>query len=675
MKGAPPSRPAEPAPGSHAGGTDGADALDGARRALGRTLIDRDGDIVHFCQRKYLSEIYLITGEPIAHREVAAEPMWAVISLATRAIARWLETGASPDAAVRSEIASLGDLAARQRSRIATAAPSASLALHRRLAQPVAGGSTGPSGGDSDDGSPATSVRFGLSVAMLTKLNFWWCEGTWAVLAQEGARLGTPASLVAEARDMVMRTSHTSLVDMATRFDAELESMHRRLAELALEDALTGLANRTVLTDHLDRALARQARSGATLVLMFVDVDDFKVVNDVYGHAVGDAVLVEIAARLESNVRPGDVAARLGGDEFLLLLENLTTSRTEVERRAEHLRAVIANPISVQEEQLRVTASVGAALVTLPGHRSDEVLARADGAMYIAKRAGRDRVAVVELDEEPQPIHFATASGMHRALEHQEFCLDYQAVYDSRSGAAAGFEALLRWEHPEHGTIAPLDFVPLAEKSGLMVPIGDWVLEEACRQAVAWTQPGGRTPRMAVNVSVRQLDDREFPRRVARVLDRTAMPPDRLTLEITETILLAEDAAHEEALNELKGLGVQLSIDDFGTGYSSLAYLRRLPVDQLKVDRSFIEDVAAHGDTRIMHAVVRLAHDLGLEVVAEGVETLDELDVVRRLGCDVIQGYLLASPVSAAKIDLSDVDPPRCFPDSQRCGDGPRSAD
>ncbi len=661
MKGAAPTRPAEPVPGSRAGVPNGADAPRDARRALGQALAERDSHIALFCQRKYLSEIYLTTLEPIARREVADEPMWAVISLATRAIARNLETGSSPDAAVRAEIASLGDLAARQRSRIAGTAPAAALALHRRPRQPAAGDGTGPGGGDVgggdvDDEPRPTSLRLGLSVTMLTKLIFWWCEATSSVLAEEGARLGTPASVVAEACDMVVRTSHTSLVDMARRFDAELDSVHGRLASLALEDALTGLANRNVLADHLERALARQARSGASLVLMFVDVDDFKVVNDVYGHAVGDALLVEIAARLKANTRPGDVAARLGGDEFLLLLENLTSPRAEVERRAEHLRAAVAAPITVQGEQLRVTVSVGAALVTLPGHRSDEVLARADGAMYIAKRAGRNRVAVVELDEVPQPIHLATTSGMYRALKDHEFRLQYQEVYDSRTGAGVGFEALLRWEHPEHGTIPPLDFIHVAERSGLIGPIGDWVLEEACRQAMTWTQALGRTPRMAVNVSARQLDDPDFAQCVARVLDRTGMPPARLTLEITETILLAEDAAHEAVLMALKELGVQLSIDDFGTGYSSLAYLRRLPVDQVKVDRSFVEDVATHGDVRIMHAVVRLAHDLGLEVVAEGVETLDELEIVRRLGCDVIQGYLLARPAHPAKIDFSDAD-------------------
>ncbi len=626
----------------------------GPRQALGRALAARDPDIVRFCQRKYLSDIYLATFEPIARRDVEADPMWKITSTATCAVARWLESGTSADATVRAEIASLGDVAARQQGREGAARGATGLSLHRRLTPtgPVDG--TGPSAPDPATGPRPTAARHGLSVAMLTKLNFWWSEGTCAVLAEEAVRLGTPEALLAEAQAMVVRSSHTSLIDTATRFDTELESLHGRLASLALEDALTGLANRIVLTDHLERALARQARAGSALALVFVDVDDFKVVNDVYGHAVGDALLVEIAQRLRSSVRPGDVVARLGGDEFLLLLDDLANPVAEMGRRAERLRSAIARPIAVGGEILTVTVSVGVALVLLPGHRPDEVLARADAAMYAAKRAGRNRVAVVELDDRPQPTHFATTSGLHRALERHELRLLYQPVFDARTGTGAGFEALLRWEHPDYGIISPQDFVPIAEKSGLMVPIGEWVLEEACRQAVAWTGVLGRTPRMAVNVSARQLDDRDFVRRVTGVLERTDMPPDRLTLEITETILMAEDAEHRGILSTLKSLGIHLSIDDFGTGYSSLAYLRRLPVDQLKVDRAFVADVAEHGDTRILQAVVRLAHELGLEVVAEGVETPCELAVVRRLGCDVLQGFLLGRPSPASQLDLSD---------------------
>jgi EAL domain-containing protein (putative c-di-GMP-specific phosphodiesterase class I) len=301
---------------------------------------------------------------------------------------------------------------------------------------------------------------------------------------------------------------------------------------------------------------------------------------------------------------------------------------------------------------VQVTVSAGVATVRRPGRRSEEVLGQADSAMYSAKRAGRNRVAAVELDEASRQVHFATTSGLHRALERNELRLVYQPVHDTRKGTVAGFEALLRWEHPERGTVPPLEFIPIAEESGLMVAIGEWVLEEACRQAMAWAPAMGGPPRMAVNVSARQLDDRDFVRRVARILERTGMPPGALMLEITETVLIAEEADHETTLTVLKDLGVQLAIDDFGTGYSSLAYLRRFPVDQLKVDRSFVKDVAEHGDTRIMQAVVRLAHDLGLEVVAEGVETPAELDVVQGLGCDVVQGYLLGQPVPPSSIDL-----------------------
>jgi EAL domain-containing protein (putative c-di-GMP-specific phosphodiesterase class I) len=265
--------------------------------------------------------------------------------------------------------------------------------------------------------------------------------------------------------------------------------------------------------------------------------------------------------------------------------------------------------------------------------------------MYTAKRAGRNRVSVVEVDDGIGPVQFAVASELHRALKNGELQLAYQPVCSVEDSMVVGFEALLRWEHPERGTIPPLEFIPVAEESGLMVPIGAWVLQEACRQAVRWSRSLGAELRMAVNVSGCQLADGDFPSFVREVLSTSGMRPDHLVLEITESILLGEDTDYQSVLGELREIGVRLSIDDFGTGYSSLAYLGRFPFDQLKVDRSFVQDLAERGDSRIMEAVVRLAHELGLEVVAEGVETESELLAVQALGCEVVQGFLLGRPV------------------------------
>ncbi|MGH9108349.1 MAG: putative bifunctional diguanylate cyclase/phosphodiesterase [Acidimicrobiales bacterium] len=652
-----------------AGGGTAGDGPGRLRHALATALAAREPEILAFMKERYRSR-------SAGGADFEDDPLWNISAIATQSIVRWLRTGESANVAERTEISSVGgaaaherDLVAREFARTMDPVPRGgrSIApLPRAAGEPAGDGTTngpgpgpgaapagdgGAAGPGGDDDHPRPGVGR-LSVAMLTRMNLWWSEITCRILAEEGQGLGASGDLLDEVSAMVVRSSQASLVGMAKRFDAEIESLHQRLAEQALRDTLTGLSNRMALIDQLDRALAHLARSPDGLAVVYVDVDDFKAVNDVYGHACGDAVLFETAARLLASVRPGDVVARLGGDEFVVLFEGLSNPAAEGQRRAEQIRVAAAEPITVDGGEVRVTISAGVATVELSGRLSEEVLARADGAMYSAKRAGRNRVAVVEIDEGTDVVSFATTAGLHQALERRELRLVYQPVYDSRRGTVAGFEALLRWDHPERGVVPPLDFIPIAEESGLMVEIGEWVLKEACRQAMEWAKVMGTIPRMAVNVSARQLDDRDFVRRVARILEATGMAATSLVLEITETVLLGEDVDHQSTLTVLKDLGVQLAIDDFGTGYSSLAYLRRLPVDQLKVDRSFVKDVAEHGDTRIMLAVVRLAHDLGLEVVAEGVETNAELRAVRDLGCDVVQGFLLGRPVPPSCVDL-----------------------
>ena len=616
-------------------------SVDAQRAALGAALAARRGDVLAACQQAYC-DAYPDAYPDDDPERVRADPLWEIHGLAVSAIARCLQTGQAADAGVRSEIASLG------RS-----------AVHRNHAadfveQPASPGpeigsapSRPPAGPDQVPGHTAHQ----LSVALLTKLNFWWSDATCDVLAEEGCRLGIDAAVVGEAAAMVERSSRASLVDMAARYDAEISVLQDHLAHQARHDPLTGLANRAALLDRLERALARLARRPDGLAVVFVDVDNFKAVNDVLGHGVGDAVLRETAARLIADVRPEDLVARIGGDEFVVLFEDLAEPATDGARLGERLRARVGAPMRVGDDELALTISAGVAAVRGAGLTTEEVLTEADAAMYRVKRSGRNRVAVVELGGGAGPVRFAVASGLHAALEQGELRVVYQPLWDARTGGVTGFEALLRWEHPERGTIMPREFVPVAEESGLIWLIGAWVLREACRQSVAWagTSPAG--PRIAVNVSGRQLAEPAFVDEVAGALAASGLPACRLVLEVSESVLLVAQEASRQVCSALVDLGVHVSIDDFGTGYTSLTHLQRLPVDQVKIDREFIRELAGQGDTRVMGAVVALAHELGIEVAAEGVETEAELATVRALGCDVLQGYLLGRPVPPAELD------------------------
>ena len=607
-------------------GVDG--AVDG-RVALGRALEARNQDIQRMCQMKYVASAADMTLEVVVRH-----PMWDITSVAVTAIADWLETGSRAGESARDRIASLGNVAAAdQESAIA------------------AGTSDRPGPDRTVDGGDRGDLKGVLSVALVTKLNLWWKDATCLVLAEEAARLGIDERTLADATEMVDRSCNSSMVRMAKQYDLELQDLHARLLHLASHDQLTGLANRAVFLARLETAISRIDRRSRGLAVVFIDLDDFKAVNDAFGHASGDQLLTELADRFTRQMRPEDTIARFGGDEFVALFEDLGDPSLEAQALAERLHDTIAEPIMISGEPLYMTASIGVAVVTGGNCRSEDVLAHADMTMYGVKRSGRNQVAVVELGAGTHPAAFAMASELHGALERRELTLAYQPVFSTRTGSLVGFEALCRWNHAERGAISPVEFIPAAEEAGLMPVIGTWVLEEACRQSVDWTTVLGRHLSMAVNVSGRQLADPRFPELVAGALSDTGLRPEALILEITESILLGEHASYESVLMELKELGLRLAIDDFGTGYSSLAYLRRFPVDQLKVDRGFVQDVAEHGDTRIIGAVVRLAHDLQLEVVAEGVETEAERSIVQKLGCDVMQGFLLGYPLPPALIE------------------------
>ncbi len=436
----------------------------------------------------------------------------------------------------------------------------------------------------------------------------------------------------------------------------ERKALEGRLAHQATHDALTGLPNRALLLDRLGQALARTRRDGQPCAVLFVDLDRFKDVNDTLGHDAGDRLLVTVATRLRDGLRDNDTLARLGGDEFAVLLEGHDAG--EAARTAARLLATLALPLTLDGHVYRLTASVGIA----PGHvghaRPAEVLRDADIALYRAKDAGRAGYALFDPAMQAQLVaRLDLERDLRLALERDEFVLQYQPLVTALEGRIVGVEALVRWQHPVRGLLGPGVFIPLAEETGLIVPLGRWVLVEACRQARAWHDAGtgARPLTMSVNVAAGQLRSSALLVDVARALAATGLPPGRLQLEITESAAMADAAATIVVLQELKGLGVRLALDDFGTGYSSLAYLKRFPVDALKIDRAFVDglgEAAAHGaeDEAIVEVVLGVARALRLEVTAEGVETAAQLLRLRALGCAIAQGYLFARPLPATEL-------------------------
>ncbi len=425
-----------------------------------------------------------------------------------------------------------------------------------------------------------------------------------------------------------------------------VEERTRQLRHQALHDPLTGLPNRSLLFDRAQRMLVRAARQPLTVGAIFVDLDNFKEVNDRFGHQAGDRLLRSVGARLASTVRASDTVGRLGGDEFLVLVES-ESAGAGPEMVAERLRAVLSEPFELDGPEptcLAVRASLGVAV----GHRgsADELIRDADVALYEAKAAGKDRYVVFQPEMQTAvQDRLALEMDLLHALESDELFLLYQPIFDLDSMRVKGAEALVRWRHPTRGLLQPASFIPLAEESGLVVPIGRWVLDRACDQAAAWHRSGWEIG-VSVNVSALQLGRVEFVGEVRQVLDRHGFDPALLTLEITETSLMRDTDLTLQTLEELKSVGVRLSIDDFGTGYSSLAYLRQFPIDSLKIDRTFITRSADTAESRaLVHTLVQLGHTLGIETIAEGIEEQGQLDRLRREGCDSGQGFLLARPL------------------------------
>jgi len=462
--------------------------------------------------------------------------------------------------------------------------------------------------------------------------------------------------IVVSSLALLAITLITSQVDARAQartsgLNAQLRVANEQLQRHAFVDPLTGLPNRLMFEQRLREALHPERPGGPArpVAILFIDLDGFKPINDMLGHTVGDEVLRIIARRLAQAVRGGDTIARVGGDEFVMLLQDGagTTDATQAARR---LIELVSRPFEGGGRRLRLSCSVGIALH--PEHGPpDRLLAHADAAMYASKRTGGNGWAFYEPQMDPgREENLGLHIDLRDAVEQGQLQLHYQPKVCGNSGATLGVEALVRWRHPVRGMIGPLVFIPLAERYGLVDRIGHWVVDEACRQIAAWAAEGVRM-HVAINLSAQQLRDEELLARTCGALARHGVQPEQLLCEITESVAMGDVDATQQAFDGLAAAGVMLSIDDFGTGYSSLAYLRRLPARQLKIDRSFVSDLETSVDARaIVSAVIHLAHDLGLRVVAEGVETEGQRGVLVGQGCDELQGYLFAKPMPADEV-------------------------
>jgi diguanylate cyclase (GGDEF)-like protein len=592
--GEPPESP-EPSPSPEwepAGGSDTrGEGLSDERVALGRALEARADEVGQLVDRKYARDL---KGEA-----------FATARLATGLIGRWLATNEPASAEDQALLAGQGKQA----------------------------------------------ILEDAVLASVAKAYFDWRDTTIVVLTEEAERLGVSEELLSMACDVVRLSNDGSLVRIIREFDETRRALQLRLREeqaslahQALHDQLTGLPNRTLFTDRLRQSARSLERRGRGAMLFYLDLDNFKAINDRFGHAAGDCLLVETAARLRQLIRSADTVGRLGGDEFVVLAEDLDDPESAARSLAKRIHLTMQAPVSVGDRQVHSSVSIGIAEVEA-GSDPEVNLTRADAAMYQAKRGGPARYeyynAVIGDDSRRQ-----SQLALELRVAHQEgqLSLHYQPVF-TLGGEMAGVEALLRWRHPELGDVTPIEFIPLLEQSGKIVPVGRWVLEEATRQCRVWQEEGRSSLVMSVNVSTRQLQDANFFDDVQAALVQARLAPGSLVLEVTESVLVMDIVRVGAVMQRIRDLGVHMALDDFGTGYSSLLYLQGLPIDRLKVDRSFVAGLGSSGqDPTIISTVVDLAHKLGLQVVAEGVETEEELRAVGAMGCDEAQGFLLGRP-------------------------------
>ena len=442
--------------------------------------------------------------------------------------------------------------------------------------------------------------------------------------------------------------------DISERKLAEnaLREQQSRLNYMAFHDSLTGLPNRSLFYDRIYHGLARARRSHSKVALMLLDIDRFKNINDSLGHDAGDLMLKAISTRLSEGVRDMDTVARLGGDEFVIVLEGVHDIE-DVMFVANKLLVTLARPIEISGHEISSTVSIGVSIFPEDGLDTDELLKHADIAMYKAKEAGKNNCQFYTKGMNATAVNYLLLENdLRRALDLQQFTLYYQPQIDLKTGNLMGVEALVRWQHPERGLVSPAHFIPLAEETGLIVPIGEWVLREACRQQKLWLDAGRKVGRIAVNLSPRQFRQKNFPGKVEAILRDTQLAAEYLELEITESCAMEHAGETINQLNQLNQMGMYLAIDDFGTGYSSLAYLQRFPIQKLKIDRSFVNDIHDDlHDAAITKTIIGLAHSMQLRVVAEGVETEHQAEWLRQRGCDQAQGFLYAKPMSPKQFE------------------------
>jgi diguanylate cyclase (GGDEF)-like protein len=432
--------------------------------------------------------------------------------------------------------------------------------------------------------------------------------------------------------------------------EAQLREHQERLYHLVHHDNLTSLPNRLLLQDRLQRMMVKAKRNNTYAAVLFLDLDRFKKINDTLGHDIGDKLLLEVAKRLEKCVRQSDTVARLGGDEFAVILDDLRDTKF-VAVVARKILNTLSKPIFIEDYELYATSSIGISLFPDDSEEVDGLMRCAETAMYRAKEAGKNNYQYYTADMNTRAFEFLLLeSGLRKALDNNELVVFYQPLIDLSTNKLSGMEALLRWQHPERGMISPGDFIPLAEETGLIEPIGDWVLRAACEQNKKWQDAGYPPVKVSVNMSARQFSKKNLVENISNILTETGLKPEHLGIEITESVIMQDVKSTISKLQKLHNMGVSLAIDDFGTGYSSLSYLKLFPINDLKIDRSFVFNITTDStDAAIALSVIVLAHSMNLNVVAEGVETMEQLEVLRKQGCDIVQGFLFSRPISAAE--------------------------
>ncbi|HTG31436.1 MAG TPA: EAL domain-containing protein [Thermoanaerobaculia bacterium] len=487
----------------------------------------------------------------------------------------------------------------------------------------------------------------GSSVLLLVSAGEVVRDAEMVFRARQGERIEVGVSLSPLADDRGVGVGAVLVVrDIRARKRAESQ-----IAYQACHDALTGLPNRMLFYDRLTQGLARAKRHGDRLAVLFLDLDQFKVVNDSLGHAAGDRLLIEIAGRLQRTLRQGDTVARVGGDEFTFLLPGIERGE-DASRVAQKILEAVSRPLEIDGHQLYVTPSIGISLYPTDGEDAEALLSSADIAMYRAKDQGRNGIQISSPAMNARSVaRLSLERDLRMAIERGEFTLVYQPQAGVLSGRTVGVEALLRWNHPRRGVVLPGEFIAIAEETRLILPLGEWVLRTACEQARQWRKGGGSALRVAVNLSALQFRQRNLARTVQTVLSESGIPPGSLELEITESAAMHDAGMTIGVLSELREMGVRIALDDFGTGHASLSYLKRFPLDTLKIDRSFVWGIEnSRQDTAIIAAITGLAHGLGLAVLAEGVESESQLGLLAACGCDEYQGFLLSKPLAPAVV-------------------------